>query len=86
LYLYCSSLLEKVEATRVLYPGLRYTILVEGQPAASSLTWDQFMASSSGPLPLQEPVDIHKVTNHLISLFIISYRYTVFKDKKLRHF
>ncbi len=52
----------------MLYPGLRYTILVEGQPAASSLTWDQFMASSSGPLPLQEPVDIHKVTNHLISV------------------
>jgi hypothetical protein len=57
----CSSLAEKVKATRVLYQGLRHTILVEGQPTADTLTWDQFVASTSGPLPPQEPVDIHKV-------------------------
>ena len=54
--------MDKVEATRRLYKNLKYTIMVEGQPTEDTLSWDQFMASTTGPLPQQEPVDIHKAS------------------------
>ena len=68
----CSTLVDKVAATQGLYSGLRHIIIVEGQPAAGTLSWDQFVASTSGPLPLQEAVDIHKVRAKTTKLGCIS--------------